>query len=844
MWPKRADLSPFFVEVLPSRWDEDPVQRSRAMFAGLAAVEGLSFEFVVRPRELRFYFRAASAAGIDAALDQLRAAYNQAALHQLDVSDRPHLDPGWMGPGETCSIVSCRLSRDSVLPLFTGVRSGDPLPGVLAAAAGVTGAERIVSQLVLSPAPRGWQDQVQGQIAVRPRYRRDDAVGGGTREILPLMGLLGLSAVGLQGYEWYQQGQFLAVAGLGAASVLGAPLVLALASRFLGVRDELPADLLEEKLAAPAFTTELRILAFGSAEVGRKRLNALASRVAAAYQAFDHPLGNGLRPHRRRGNTTSLRIATPSARRPDVLNAAELAVLWHLPTTGGFAATASAAAHQVLPSQNDVGRGCRVGVSAHQGHEAAAYMPSGLLFRNHLIVAKTRRGKSTLLIHQAAHLMQRLAEGRERLLLVVVDPHQDLAETVLGLVPPGLEDRVAHLNLADRERPVGLNLLDVPLFPDRDRTAENVVTIMHRLWPDNWGPRMEGALRASIMAIHEANQARRREEQYTLLDVVPMLSNEQFRQEVLKQVPDRTLWAWWRDNFNDIGRVLQQQTANPVTTKVGRFLVTQASRLVLGQPVSTFDPRPLLKEGGVLVVNSAVGLLGEGASSLVGATVLNLLGLVVEEQVALPPSQRSRMIALVDESSTLGAADYPRMLSELGKYGASFVLVTQSLAKLDAVDDALRPTLFSNIDGLTVFQVSAQDARYLAPELGGELDVPDLTSLDDFECYARWWAEGRRLPAFSLRLDPPPPTNPDRLREVIERSAERYGRPREQVAREIEELVVQHSPPKPARGQRAQGVGGQADQKSASATNKKGAAPQARPSPSGRNQHRGQVKQS
>jgi hypothetical protein len=461
-----------------------------------------------------------------------------------------------------------------------------------------------------------------------------------------------------------------------------------------------------------------------------------------------------------------------------------------------------------------------------------------------LIVAKTRRGKSTLLVHQAVHLMQRLAEGRERLLLVVVDPHKDLAETVLGLVPPGLEDRVAYLNLADRERPVGLNLLDVALFPDRDRTAENVVTIMHRLWPDNWGPRMEGALRASTMALHEANQARRREEQYTLLDVVPMLSNEQFRQEVLKQVPDRTLWAWWRDNFNDIGRVLQQQTANPVTTKVGRFLVTQASRLVLGQPVSTFDPRAILTNSGVLVVNSAVGLLGEGASSLVGATILNLMGLVVEEQVALPASQRSRLVALVDESSTLGAADYPRMLSELGKYGASFVLVTQSLAKLDAIDEALRPALFSNIDGLTVFQVSAQDARYLAPELGGDLDVADLTSLDDFECYARWWAEGRRLPAFSLRLDPPPPTSPARLKAVIERSAERYGRPREQVAQEIEELIVQHSPPKPARGQRAQGDGGQAEQKSASATNKKEAEPQLRPSPSGRNQHRPQVKQS
>ncbi|MPZ50973.1 MAG: TraM recognition domain-containing protein, partial [Dehalococcoidia bacterium] len=170
-------------------------------------------------------------------------------------------------------------------------------------------------------------------------------------------------------------------------------------------------------------------------------------------------------------------------------------------------------------------------------------------------------------------------------------------------------------------------------------------------------------------------------------------------------------------------------------------------------------------------------------------------------QVALPPGQRSRLVALVDESSTLGAADYPRMLSELGKYGASFVLVTQSLAKLDAIDEALRPTLFSNIDGLMVFQVSAQDARYLAPELGNDLDVPDLTALDDFECYARWWADGRRIPTFSLRLDRPPPADYERLKAVVEASAERYGRPRDEVTKEIEAVLAHRGEPVRARAE-------------------------------------------
>jgi hypothetical protein len=393
-----------------------------------------------------------------------------------------------------------------------------------------------------------------------------------------------------------------------------------------------------------------------------------------------------------------------------------------------------------------------------------------------------------------------MAEGRDRLLLVVVDPHQDLAEAVLGQIPSGLEDRVTYLNLADRERPIGLNLLDVGLFPDRDRTAENVVTMMHRLWPDNWGPRMEQALRSSLMCLHEANQSRKSEDQYTLLDVLPMLSNENFRAEVMTQVGDRALWVSWRDNYVNLGRVLQQQIANPVTTKIGRFLVNESTRFVIGQPRSSWDPRPLLRDGGVLVVNSAVGVLGEGAAALVGATVLNLLGLLIEEQVSMPQAQRSKVVALVDESSTLGAADYPRMLSELGKYGASFVLVTQSLSKLDAIDEALRPTVFANIDGLTVFQVSAQDARYLVPELGSDLDVADLTSLDDFECYARWWAAGRRLPTFSLRLDPPPAPKRERLAAIARRSAERFGRPRAEVAESIAAILQRREPPpKPSR---------------------------------------------
>lgn len=784
----RRRQTPVLLEVIPSRWDDEPITRARSALSGLTSLGGsLSLEFAGTPGAVRFFVRSSSRPLSERVQAQLCAAYPQAVIREVSIQNHPELDPMFTSPAEHIGYAALRLDRDTSLPLRSDWRhERDPLAGALAAAAALSPGERVVSQIILSAAPVAWGDRLRSRLVAsddRPWRTREASP---VQEVVPFLALFGIGAIGLQAYDWYQAGQIAYLAGAGASAAVGLPVAALIASRFM-FNGAVDARVIEEKLAHPAFSAQLRITAFVPAD-SSPVARSLVSRVAGAYRAFDHPSGQSLR-------LVSTRRLTK--RGSDILNAAELAGLWHLPGDLDMGPVRRATSRRALPQAEDVSRGCRVGVSAHQAAATPVHMPLSLLTRNQLIVAKTRRGKSTLLLHVASHLMERMASGHERMLLVVVDPHQDFAEAVLSQVPTDLEDRVTYLDAANRERPPGLNLLDVALFPERDRTSENVITLMHRLWPDNWGPRMEGALRACLSCLHEANAARGRDKQYTLLDVVPMLTSVDFRDEVLKQVPDRALWVWWRDNYDKINRTFQQQTANPVTTKIGRFMITEASRLILGQSRSTLDLRAAMREGGVLVVNSSVGALGEGAAALIGATLLNLVGLLAEEQVSVPPTERCRLVILVDESSTLGATDYGQMLSELGKYGASFVLVTQSLAKLDAIDRALKPTIFSNIDGLTVFQVSAEDARYLVPELGGDLDTSDLTDLSDFDCYARWSAGGRHLPVSSLRIDPPPPMNRDRVRAIAARSAERIGRPREQVWVEIESVLASRVPPSP-----------------------------------------------
>jgi len=779
MWRRRVEPS-VLAEVVPPRALEESMSAARGLVATMATGCG-SLEIAMTVDGPRWYLRAGSRQELDRAVAQVRIAYPQCAVEQVEIAD----DPLQVRAREYAAAIGLRPRAESALPLRTDWRhERDPLTGVLTAAS-ISVRERAVVRLSVAPSP----ERVSARIRRRAepsRTSRVDAYDRAGPSPVPLLALMGVGAGVLQGWRWYEAGEWMSLAlsacGVLAASVLSA----AIWTRVLRRPESLPSMLVDRKLTGPLLAARLEVCVFGDEQ---ERVETLVAQVAAAYVAYDDPAGGGVRGHRPYPFERQARDF------PLCLNTAEAAALWHLPEENAAPARVRrTTARRLAPAPGHATSGVRVGVGDANDDGSIVHLPAPLLHRNHLIVAKTRRGKSTLLRHLASGVMERVADGSDETALVVVDPHQDLAEAVLGSIPDALVERTVYLDFANLDRPVGLNLIDVALFPDRDRTTEHIVTMLNRLWPANWGPRMEGALRASLATLHELNGKRARDEQYTLLDVAPLLTDEKLRKRLLQDVDDPALAAWWRDNYDRAGRTLQQQTANPVTSKIGRFTVTEASRLVLGQARSTFDPRALLRDGGVLVVNTAVGALGEGAASLVGATLLNLLGLLVEEQVAIPAAERRRVVQLVDESSTLGAVDYPRMLSELGKYGASFVLVTQSLAKLDAIDRNLAPTIFANSDGLTAFQVSAEDARRLTPELGSGIEVEDLVSLDDFTCYARWWDGRTRPAAFSFRVDPPPPDATDRARTIALASAAKHGRPRDEVVEEVMRALAERSP--------------------------------------------------
>ena len=163
----------------------------------------------------------------------------------------------------------------------------------------------------------------------------------------------------------------------------------------------------------------------------------------------------------------------------------------------------------------------------------------------------------------------------------------------------------------------------------------------------------------------------------------------------------------------------------------------------------------------MLLVSTAQGAAGRDVAALIGSSLLNLVDAVIREQGELPADMRRGALVVIDEMQTMPGVDYEGMLSELGKFGASFILATQSLAKLADLSPTMQDTVLANVGCLAVFQVAGSDARRLVWELGTDrVTEDDITSLPVHHCYVRATVGKERMPAFSMMVKRPEPGDP------------------------------------------------------------------------------------
>ena len=781
------------LDITPQRTGERNLLSAENMLGSIAVPEPFCLEIVGDAAGVTLLARCHDGSFVK---QQVGVNYPQARVNEVSPED----DPLRLAEGEQAWSMDLRLRGPEYLPLRSFRDDdlldpgSDPLLSVIGALSDLGEGERVAARLrLLSLGPewsRAHQEKMYRRQQPDPANSPHNAQAQATRTDMWHLAALGVLALpAIQGFLWVQRGETwkAVLLGIGTAAALAVAgwAWWRIRKALSGGRYQDPL-MIKDKLSRPAYQAQLEVIAILPEHGTGQRAKDILRNVNAAYAHYNNPAGASFKPTKVRPSVPITEVVAPATglfRGRDVLGVREAATLWHPPGPGDQLHTVSRSGSKVLqPPVSRVAGGAPVGDTVDGKPRPVLFSPD-TNGRHHLYVARTRMGKSTLMHNVALHRMREKAAGRDDDAIIVVDPHADLVAGLLENVPEEIIDRVYLIDLADNERIPGINLLDARVFPDRDRTADSVVRIAHGLW-EQWGPRMQSILEHTVKALHEYNRHpdTREDQQLTILDGQRMLADLEFRKQVLKRVDDTYINDWWFRDLPGWSRDTRSDAMAPVQTRLGYYSSSKKARAILGQPVSTIDLRKVIAEGGVLLVSTSQATAGRDVSALVGASLLNLVDAVIREQGGLPPEQRRGALVVVDEMQSMPGVDYESMLSELGKFGASFILATQSLARLADLSPTMQDTLLANVGCLAVFQVAASDARELMGELDRErVGEEDLVSLPAHQCYVRVTHDGQRQPTFTMMVRKPEAGDP-RVAERVRRRMADYTLPAETVA--------------------------------------------------------------
>lgn len=395
--------------------------------------------------------------------------------------------------------------------------------------------------------------------------------------------------------------------------------------------------------------------------------------------------------------------------------------------------------------------------------------------RHLLLIGKTGSGKTTLLKNL---IMQDIQAGAA---VALIDPHGDLAQEILSLIPRSRSKDVVYFNPADLDHPIGLNLLSAGTADTRHVVAGGVVSAFKQIWNESWGPRLEYLLYAGVATLLECPAA-------SLLALPRLFTDATYRRGVLRFVTDPVVRSFWETEYAQYEKRFRNEIIAPVQNKVGQLLMAAPLRNILGQTKSSVSIPFIMERGRIFIANLSKGLLGDDKSSLLGSLLITKFQLAALARQNVPEARRRDFFLYVDEFQNVATDAFCSILSEARKYRLNLTLSHQFGAQLR---EPVREAVFGNVGSIVAFRTGAEDAETLSREFGAAYPAREFTGLSNFEVLAKVLAGGETVEPFKGRTLPTPAAqNTARRQNLIRLSRERFGTNRAVIEKKIERWLT------------------------------------------------------
>ena len=532
---------------------------------------------------------------------------------------------------------------------------------------------------------------------------------------------------------------------------------------------------LEEKANKLGYQVKIRIMYLAkSREEARQHLRI----TAGAFKQFNTTLANGFRISKIKTGNEVLeeyrsRLFTDKG---FILNIEEVASLYHLPhasvETPNIVWTSSKKGeppanlpYKLDESSKDL---TIFAETTFRGQPRTFGIKRDDRRRHMYIIGKSGVGKSKLLELLAISDIKN-GEG-----VGIVDPHGETVQNVMKHIPAHRISDVIYFNPADKDFPIGFNPLETT--PElREETASGFVSVFKRLFGYSWGPRLEYVMRYTILALSYSPEA-------TMLDVVRMLTDKDYRKKIVTMVEDPVVKTFWLKEFSTYNDRFATEAVAPILNKVGQFTASPVIRNIVGQKKSTINLREAMDSQKILLVDLSTGKIGEDNSALLGSMIITKIQLAAMGRSKLSEEERNDFYLYVDEFQNFATESFATILSEARKYKLDLTVANQYIAQME---ETVRDAVFGNVGTLISFRVGATDAGFLEKEFSPVFEKNDIINLDNRHLYISMLIDGVTSVPFSARTLDVPEVTEDSTQKIIEFSRERYGTKREVIEEKI-----------------------------------------------------------
>lgn len=756
------DYTVLFISV-PKENEKTP-QAAEAMFAALhgiykskseemasAIADFVSFEIVAQKNQIKFYVFTPNHLR-DFVEGQIYAQYPDIEIQEVE-------DYAQLPEKENTSYVGTELilNKEDVYPIKTYDNfEVDPLASITAVLSKVSKNEEIWMQIIVRPVSDEWQNRGISHV---------DTIkaGGGSGK-----GLRSIFLGGIWGFIkdlFYTATQPEREAEKAGEVKLPGPVEAALTG-------------VEEKIVKLGFATRIRIMAVAENQIkARQRLHS----AVGAFKQFNTTNMNGFKSETMEINNEIFLGDFQKRLFLDqgfTLNITELASIFHLPNisvetpsivwAGAKKGEPPADLPLVLDERPDP-EITVFGITDFRGSQVKFGIREDDRRRHMYLIGRTGVGKTNTMQNMVIDDMK---AGRG---IAVVDPHGDFIEYILNFIPDDRVDDIVLFDPSDAEHPIGFNLLENVNPQLKNIVSSGLIGIFKKLWADSWGPRLEHILRNTILALLESPGE-------TMLGIMKMLVDENYRREVVDRVQDPVVKDFWINEFERYDQKFRTEAVAPIQNKVGQFLSSSTIRNILGQPKSTIDIEDIMDNKKILLINLSKGKIGEDNCALIGAMIITKIQITAMMRARIPENERVDFYMYVDEFQNFATESFATILSEARKYHLNIIIANQYVTQMS---EEVRDAVFGNVGTMITFRVGASDAPLLAKEYIPVFEETDLINLDKYHIYVKMSIDGVTTVPFSATNVPPYTEMTQNHEKVIEQSRQKYGRPLELVEENI-----------------------------------------------------------